>query len=140
MLSECITQLSKALAENEKITEIEITIRVSKNSQEPKTASIPSADSTLVSKDAETAIVKKNTHTIVAPMVGTFYLRPSPDKDPYVKVGEEVSEDTVVCIVEAMKLMNEIQADKRGRILEVLAKDAQPVDYNAPLFLIELMD
>ena len=73
---------------------------------------------------------------IVSPMVGTFYLSPSPDSPPYVSVGQEVQEDTVVCIIEAMKVMNEIKAETRGIIVEVLAQNGKPVEFGKPLFSV----
>ncbi|ARK31398.1 acetyl-CoA carboxylase biotin carboxyl carrier protein [Halalkalibacter krulwichiae] len=80
-----------------------------------------------------------NVHTITSPMVGTFYAAPSPDSDPYVKVGSQVSEDSVVCIVEAMKLMNEIEAEVKGKIVEILAQNGELVEYGQPLFVVELV-
>ena len=73
---------------------------------------------------------------IVSPMVGTFYTAPSPESPPYVSVGQEVQEDTVVCIIEAMKVMNEIKAETRGVIVEVLAQNGKPVEFNKPLFAV----
>jgi acetyl-CoA carboxylase biotin carboxyl carrier protein len=73
---------------------------------------------------------------IVSPMVGTFYLSPSPDSPPYVTVGQEVQEDTVVCIIEAMKVMNEIKAETRGVIAEILAQNGKPVEFGKPLFAV----
>lgn len=73
---------------------------------------------------------------IVSPMVGTFYLSPSPDSPPYVTVGQEVQEDTVVCIIEAMKVMNEIKAETRGIIIEILAQNGKPVEFGKPLFAV----
>jgi acetyl-CoA carboxylase biotin carboxyl carrier protein len=73
---------------------------------------------------------------IVSPMVGTFYLSPSPDSPPYVTVGQEVQEDTVVCIIEAMKVMNEIKAETRGVIIEILAQNGKPVEFGKPLFAV----
>jgi acetyl-CoA carboxylase biotin carboxyl carrier protein len=73
---------------------------------------------------------------IVSPMVGTFYLSPSPDSPAYVTVGQEVQEDTVVCIIEAMKVMNEIKAETRGVIVEVLAQNGKPVEFGKPLFAV----
>lgn len=70
-------------------------------------------------------------------MVGTFYQSPSPDADPYVKVGSKVQKNTVVCIIEAMKLFNEIEAEVDGEIVEVLVKDGQLVEYGQPLFLVK---
>ncbi|MBN2163109.1 MAG: acetyl-CoA carboxylase biotin carboxyl carrier protein [Pontiellaceae bacterium] len=74
---------------------------------------------------------------IPSPIVGTFYRKPAPDADAFVSVGTEVSEDSVVCIVEAMKVMNEIKADVKGVIKKILVDDASPVQYGQPLFLVE---
>jgi acetyl-CoA carboxylase biotin carboxyl carrier protein len=73
---------------------------------------------------------------IVSPMVGTFYLAPSPESPPFVSVGQEVQEDTVVCIIEAMKVMNEIKAETRGVIVEILAQNGKPVEFNKPLYAV----
>jgi acetyl-CoA carboxylase biotin carboxyl carrier protein len=78
-----------------------------------------------------------NLHKIVSPMVGTFYQSSSPEADPYVKLGAKVTKDSIVCIVEAMKLFNEIEAEVNGEIVEVLAKDGQLVEYGQPLFLVK---
>ena len=74
---------------------------------------------------------------IKAPMVGTFYRSPSPEADMFVKEGDVVSKGQTLCIIEAMKLMNELEADVSGRIVKVLVDNAQPVEYNQPLFLID---
>ena len=74
---------------------------------------------------------------IVAPMVGTFYRAPSPDAPPFVKEDDAVDEGQVVCIIEAMKLFNEIQAETKGRIARVLVENASPVEYGQPLFLVD---
>ena len=79
----------------------------------------------------------KEVKTIRSPMVGTFYSRPSPEVPEFVKEGSQVSADTVVCLIEAMKLFNEIKAETEGRILKVLVKEGSPVEYNQPLFEIE---
>jgi acetyl-CoA carboxylase biotin carboxyl carrier protein len=73
---------------------------------------------------------------IKSPMIGTFYRTPSPDAAPYVDVGSEVGPDTVVCIIEAMKVMNEIKAEARGVITSVLSDNAKPVEFGQPLFKI----
>ncbi|MGI8555443.1 MAG: acetyl-CoA carboxylase biotin carboxyl carrier protein [Pyrinomonadaceae bacterium] len=73
-------------------------------------------------------------HKITSPIVGTFYSAPSPDKDPYIKVGSKVFADTIVCIVEAMKLMNEIQAETNGEVVKIYVENGQPVEYGEPLF------
>ncbi len=73
-------------------------------------------------------------YKITSPIVGTFYRSPSPDKDPYVKEGTTVSFETTVCIVEAMKLMNEIQAEVAGEVVKIYVENGQPVEYGQPLF------
>jgi acetyl-CoA carboxylase biotin carboxyl carrier protein len=78
------------------------------------------------------------TRDIVSPMVGTFYRRPSPDAAPYVNVGDPVHAETVVCIVEAMKVNNEIKAEFEGEILEVLVEDGEAVEYDQPLFRVKV--
>lgn len=78
-----------------------------------------------------------NTITIKSPMIGTFYRSPSPDKSSFVNIGDEVEPGTVVCIIEAMKLFNEIESEVKGKIIKVLAEDASPVEYDQPLFLVE---
>lgn len=75
--------------------------------------------------------------TIDAPIVGTFYRSPSPEAPPFVKEGDKVGPDTVVCIIEAMKVMNEIKAEKSGIIKEILVENAKPVEYGQPLMVIE---
>jgi oxaloacetate decarboxylase alpha subunit len=79
----------------------------------------------------------ENNVTIVAPMVGTFYRASSPDAAPYVSVGDEVEVGQPLCIIEAMKLMNEIESEVKGRVVSILAENAQPVEYGQPLFVIE---
>ena len=75
--------------------------------------------------------------TIKSPMIGTFYRKPSPDKDSFVQVGSTISADSVVCVIEAMKLFNEIEAEVSGKIVKVLADDSSPVEYDQPLFLVD---
>lgn len=75
--------------------------------------------------------------TVTSPIVGTFYRSPSPDADPYVEEGDFVKKGQVLCIVEAMKLMNEIESEVDGRIYKILAESAKPVEYGQPLFLID---
>ncbi len=80
----------------------------------------------------------RNLHEIKSPMVGTFYSRPKPDKPDFVSVGSVVKPDTVVCLIEAMKLYNDIKAEVSGRIAEVCVKNGDPVEYNQVLFRVEL--
>ena len=74
---------------------------------------------------------------IKSPMVGTFYLTPAPDHPPFVKVGDKVSEGTVVCVIEAMKVMNEVKAGCKGTVVEVLCENGHPVEFGTKLFRIE---
>ena len=90
-------------------------------------------------QEAETAnqADTTNLHKIVSPMVGTFYASPTPDTDAYVNIGSTVTKDSIVCIVEAMKLFNEIEAEINGEIVEILVKNGQLVEYGQPLFLVK---
>jgi len=78
-----------------------------------------------------------NYHTIKSPMVGTLYRRPSPDKELFVKVGDKIAPGTVLCVIEAMKLFNEIESEVSGTIVKIFSDDASPVEYDQPLFLID---
>ncbi|MDR2204982.1 MAG: acetyl-CoA carboxylase biotin carboxyl carrier protein [Flavobacteriaceae bacterium] len=75
--------------------------------------------------------------TIKSPMIGTFYRKPSPDKDVFVNVGDKISAGKVVCVIEAMKLFNQIESEISGKIVKILVDDATPVEYDQPLFLVE---
>ncbi|EEK71629.1 acetyl-CoA carboxylase biotin carboxyl carrier protein [Bacillus mycoides] len=89
-------------------------------------------------KQEEKKVVQdENLHKITSPMVGTFYSSSSPDTPQYVSVGDRVSKDSIVCIVEAMKLFNEIDADVEGEIVEILVNNGQLVEYGQPLFLVK---
>jgi acetyl-CoA carboxylase biotin carboxyl carrier protein len=93
----------------------------------------PSASSVA---SAGTKAEEKDILVIKAPMVGAFYVAPSPESEPYVKIGSVVRPDTTVCILEAMKVMNEVRAECSGEILEVLVKNGAPVEYGQPLFKV----
>jgi acetyl-CoA carboxylase biotin carboxyl carrier protein len=88
-------------------------------------------------KTAEKAPVKENLLEVHSPIVGTFYRAPSPNADPYVQTGQKVGVGTVLCIIEAMKLMNEIESEVSGTISKILVENGQPVEYNQVLFLVE---
>jgi acetyl-CoA carboxylase biotin carboxyl carrier protein len=85
---------------------------------------------------APAAAARPEGHTITAPMVGTFYASPSPDSGPFVKLGQSVKVGDPLCIIEAMKIMNPIEADKAGTVLSILAENGQPVEFEQPLFVI----
>jgi len=96
------------------------------------------ASSAPASKPAEAPVENKpELHVIKSPIVGTFYSAPSPDSDPFVKIGDQIGPDTVVCIIEAMKLMNEIQAEVSGEISRIYVENGQPVEYGQALFGIQ---
>jgi acetyl-CoA carboxylase biotin carboxyl carrier protein len=135
------------------VQEGDLKVRISKNSKSAQIISpsanyhMPVAPSnvehpTSEQPKAETAMpaadVSENLHEIKSPIVGTFYRAPAPDADPYIQVGDNISEGSVLCIVEAMKLMNEIESDTHGKIVKILVDDGTPVEYNQPLFLIKL--
>ena len=86
---------------------------------------------------AATPAKTDNLVTIKSPMIGTFYRRPSPDKPLFAEVGDEVTPGKVVCIIEAMKLFNEIESEVSGKIVKILVEDASPVEYDQPLFLVD---
>lgn len=96
---------------------------------------VSSPASTEKSKPAE--VPTDNLVTIKSPMIGTFYRRSSPDKPYLAEVGSEITTGTVVCIIEAMKLFNEIESEVKGTIVKVLVEDSSPVEYDQPLFLVE---
>ncbi len=100
-------------------------------------ASIQETAPAAVQEAPKETVQDADLHKITSPMVGTFYASPSPDADVYVKSGSKVSKDSVVCIVEAMKLFNEIEAEVNGEIVEILVKDGQLVEYGQPLFLVK---
>jgi acetyl-CoA carboxylase biotin carboxyl carrier protein len=81
--------------------------------------------------------VQEDANIIKSPMVGTFYIKPSPTSEPYVEVGKTVKKGDTLCIIEAMKLMNEIESEFSGEVIEVIAKDGEPVEYGTPLFKIK---
>jgi len=85
---------------------------------------------------AETVAAVQEGHAVKSPMVGTFYRTPSPDAKPFVEIGQSVKEGQIICIIEAMKLMNEIECDKSGVVSAILVENGQPVEYGQPLFII----
>lgn len=105
-----------------------------------QTQVVPQQTTPVVEKAAEEATPVANTAnqiTIKSPMIGTFYRRPNPETPNFVEVGDEIKNNTTVCVIEAMKLFNEIEAEVSGRIVKVLVEDATPVEYDQPLFIVE---
>ena len=122
--------------ENEKIR-----IRLSKmtaapvlQAAQPAAVASSSPVTALASPEAPAAVPESDLYKITSPIVGTFYRSPGPDKEPYVSEGSVVTADSVVCIVEAMKLMNEIQAETSGEVVEIYVENGQPVEYGQALF------
>ena len=97
-------------------------------------APAPSADAPVATEAEEDT---SQYITVKSPMIGTFYRKPSPDKDAFVNVGDEIKPGDVLCVVEAMKLFNEIESEVSGKIVKVLADDSSPVEYDQPLFLVD---
>jgi acetyl-CoA carboxylase biotin carboxyl carrier protein len=149
-----VKKLVKLLAESN-VAEIEIEedgrkIRVAKGAQPamtvyappvpqsaPAAPAVQAAPAAAAPSAPAAAAPSKNLHEIKSPIVGTFYRAPSPDAAPFAQVGSSVQTGTVLCIVEAMKLMNEIESDVAGTIVKVLVENGQPVEYDQPLFLVE---
>jgi acetyl-CoA carboxylase biotin carboxyl carrier protein len=96
------------------------------------TSTQPASASETTNKEAPSNVI-----TVKSPMIGTFYRRSSPDKPNFVEVGDEINPGKVVCIIEAMKLFNEIESEVKGKIVKILVEDASPVEYDQPLFLVE---
>ena len=147
-----IKKLIKIL-ENSEVTDLEIEengtrVKLAKKVRVMQSVSIPQAPvaasvnpQTAVSitktEDNKTVDEHAGLHEIKSPIVGTFYRAPTPDADAYIQVGETISTGTVLCIVEAMKLMNEIESDVSGKVIKILVENGKPVEYNQPLFLIQ---
>ncbi|MDR3714019.1 MAG: acetyl-CoA carboxylase biotin carboxyl carrier protein [Puia sp.] len=100
-------------------------------------AAQPAASAPTTEKSRTPEPPADNTVTIKSPMIGTFYRSSSPDKPPFIGVGDEIEPGKIVCIIEAMKLFNEIESEIKGKIVKILVEDASPVEYDQPLFLVE---
>ncbi|RMH60653.1 MAG: acetyl-CoA carboxylase biotin carboxyl carrier protein [Zetaproteobacteria bacterium] len=146
-----IAQIRKLikLLQNSDVTEIEVTqgeqrVRISRQGMvaapvsPPVTATVSAPEAEPVRAPVEQAEAKDETlaHTVTSPMVGTFYRAPSPDAEPFVREGQKVRKGDVLCIIEAMKLMNEIEAEYDGTVDRILVENATPVEYGQPLFVI----
>ena len=142
-LRRTIQELVRIMRE-EDLAEIEVrrlfsAVRVRRPGGEAMHASAPAAAATAASSDDHKAATAAAADLvpIKSPMVGTFYRSPAPDADPYVEENSTIDVGQTVCIVEAMKLMNEIESDVKGRITSILVENAQPVEYGQVLFLVE---
>jgi len=141
------------LVEESGISELELTegeesVRISRQGQvvqQPQQYTIPQQPTLAVQNQAPTPTTSANTeeeaqeieHALTSPMVGTFYRSSSPEADPYVEVGSSVKKGDTLCIIEAMKLLNEIEADRDGIVKKIMVENAQPVEFGEPLFIIE---
>jgi acetyl-CoA carboxylase biotin carboxyl carrier protein len=104
----------------------------------PAATPAPEAASAAPPAEADSRSWSEDTHHLIhSPIVGTFYRSPAPDAPPYIEVGDTIKAGQVVCIVEAMKLMNEIQAEQGGRVVEILVENATPVEYNQVMIVLE---
>ena len=123
------------------ITEGDESVRISRNatSISESTDGIPQSSAPALTPAAPPIIESSDNegYTVTAPMVGTFFSAASPESPPFVQVGDKVNEGDILCIVEAMKMMNEIEADLHGRVQRVLVENGQPVEYGQALFLLE---
>jgi acetyl-CoA carboxylase biotin carboxyl carrier protein len=127
-------KIAKKIRSAQVVTQAQIPVTSAQSVVQPAAST---ADGTSKQK-SEAEAVATNLHEIRSPIVGTFYRAPAPDADSYIQVGSDVSAGSVLCIVEAMKLMNEIESDVSGKIVKILVENGKPVEYNQPLFLIEL--
>lgn len=137
-----ILKLIKLLEESN-IDEIEISkwwkfkkIKVSKHPSNQSNLNFPQKSELSLESKSEGDTNQEKLYHIKSPMVGTFYHAPAPDSQPYVRKGEVVKPNQVLCLVESMKLMNEIKSSVEGEVVDILVKNAQPVEYNQTLFLI----
>lgn len=103
----------------------------------PVQANAPKADSAPTTKPETSESSSASSHEVKSPIVGTYYSAPAPDAAPYVKVGDKINVGDVLCIIEAMKLMNEIESDVSGKVVKILVENGKPIEFNQPLFLIE---
>lgn len=142
MDSEKINQLIKLLNEHG-LTEIEFSegdesIRIKRESSSARTTLLqPSPSNAIIPAQSAASEAEIGGHKVRSPMVGTVYLAPNPDSAPFVSLGQTVKKGEVLCIVEAMKMMNQIEADKAGVIKARLVENGMPVQYDQPLFVIE---
>ena len=139
------------LVEDSGVAELEIqegeeSVRISRTSSTPAPAPVqyaaapapqPAAPAPAVATESAPAKEEVSGHQVRSPMVGTFYAAPSPNAKDFVEVGQQVNVGDVLCIVEAMKMMNQIEADVSGKIKAILVKNGEPVEYDEPMFIIE---
>ena len=103
----------------------------------PQAVAAPAPAAAPAKEAAESGSDNDRYITVKSPMIGTMYRRPSPDKDPFISVGDDIKVGDVVCIIEAMKLFNEIESEVSGKVVKILVDDQTPVEYDQPLFLVD---
>jgi acetyl-CoA carboxylase biotin carboxyl carrier protein len=103
----------------------------------PAASATPAAPAAAAIAEGAPPKPKPNEHVITAPMVGTFYASPSPGAKAFVEIGDEIKVGQVLCIIEAMKMMNQIEADRAGRVASIMARNGDPVEFGQPLFVVE---
>ncbi len=134
-----IEMLENSALEEIEIQEGEESVRLVKNkpySSAPEASHIPSSGLKTEEEGTEVPLPVEEGSVITSPMVGTFYTAPSPGAEPFVSIGDEIKEGDVVCIVEAMKMMNEIKSEISGKITSILVENAEPVEFGQDLFVI----
>jgi acetyl-CoA carboxylase biotin carboxyl carrier protein len=144
-LKTLIDLVSESNVSELEITEAEGKVRIVKAGPAPQMMTMPMVQGThamavgqpIPEAAIEPAVVEDERHTVNSPMVGTFYRASSPEAKSFVEVGDEIQEGQPICIIEAMKIMNEIEADKSGVVKKMLVENGQPVEYGQPLFIIE---
>ena len=138
-VDQLIEKMNKASLSEVSYKDQDVEIKLKKEAAPVQVQSQPVASQAPQSPQGEaqqTQAEQPSGKVIKAPMVGTFYKAQSPESDPFVQVGDVVNNDSVVCILEAMKLFNEIQAEMNGEIVEILIEDGEMVEYNQPMFVI----
>lgn len=138
-LDKLIERMEKASLSELSYKDGDVDIKLKKEAPQ-EVMEVPAKQATNISNQQNAATpeneVKEEGQLIKAPMVGTFYKAPSPESEPFISVGDNVSNDSVVCILEAMKLFNEIQAETTGEVVEILVEDGDMVEYDQPLFRV----
>ena len=143
-IRELIKLIEQANIEEFEMERSGIRIRIRKTvtgpvvTQAPLVAETPSTASSENSQTEKAPEKEEKNHIFTAPIVGTFFLKPKPDAEPFVKPGDHVTESTVLCIIEAMKIFNQIECDIEGDIARILVDNGQPVEYGQPLFEIQV--
>ena len=130
-------QMSKAVHQTEGMMAPTYYMNAQPQMAAPAPAPAPAAPAAAPAPAAPAPVAEETAHKLLSPIVGTFYRAPSPDADAFVQVGQRVSVGDTLCIVEAMKLMNEIESDFTGTIVKILVENGQPVEYNQPMFIIK---